>query len=237
MKTKILGLLAMGLLAESLAANAQTVTYDFTGVITSAAYSSELGTTISGTYTFTYNNTDTITGTRTSFAISSSGTPGFGVFASDIGGISSLPIPYDDPSGASNVTWDGTGLVAYQYAEAYPASSYLVITGHTPSPFNAAGNPVNLLSMGATAFGGEAAGAPFGDLGDTGFGPPAGGIPLLPTGTILANVGIYDVQYTIKTLTLAAPEIDPVSAASGLALLLGSLVALRARHPSNRVVT
>ena len=58
---------------------------------------------------------------------------------------------------------------------------------------------------------------------------------------------IYDLVHTgdeasqassdragVWTSHLAAPEIDPASAASGLTLLLGSLLVLRGRHLSNR---
>jgi hypothetical protein len=49
-----------------------------------------------------------------------------------------------------------------------------------------------------------------------------------PVSDIFHN-GNFGVQYEITSLTLA-PEIDPTSAASGLTLLLGTLVVLRGRR-------
>ena len=58
-------LMALALLAGPMATNADSVTFDFTGVVTTVATgpSSFLGTAVTGTFTFTYTSADTITGT------------------------------------------------------------------------------------------------------------------------------------------------------------------------------
>jgi hypothetical protein len=60
--------------------------------------------------------------------------------------------------------------------------------------------------------------------------PSGGGISKILIGG--QNVGEYmsTIQYTSAPNTFGAPEIDPTSAASGLTLLLGSLLVLRGRR-------
>ncbi|HME39925.1 MAG TPA: hypothetical protein VKG63_13305 [Steroidobacteraceae bacterium] len=160
-------LVAMALLAgPGIASAADAVTYNFTGVVTSGP--ATIGGAVTGTFTFMYNGSSTITGTvgsSSSWEIQADGQPYtayYSVFSSVVTGSgryeSSPDCPPDDRDCHSYVNWYGTGLSAYEAILAYPTYSYLNITGSTPSPFKSPGYAVNLLSMGASANGGYAVG-------------------------------------------------------------------------------
>lgn len=223
MTGKRLGLLAVALLAGPIAANAdESVTYDFTGVVTSETGNpGMIGDAITGTFTFTYDNRDTDAGTIGSSSPWSVVSNGAGipqntaVFATAVsGGYRSMPIPLMDPDGQAGVTSGGKAFYAYEYAAAYPSSSYLYIKGATP--YNAEGLPV--LSKGETAVGGFSLGgnSPIGVMFP-------GGVP----------DGGFAVQYNITSLT-RVPEIDSASAATCLTLLLGSLLVVGSRRAFNQ---
>ena len=72
-------LMALALLAGPVIASAaDAVIYNFTGVITSSTQSTLIGAAVHGSYTFTYNSADIITGTvgsSSSWEIQESPTP------------------------------------------------------------------------------------------------------------------------------------------------------------------
>jgi hypothetical protein len=180
-----------------------------------------VGEAINGTFTITYDNMDTAAGTIGSssrWSVSSgAGIPeNTAVFATAVsGGYRSMPVPPMDPGGRASVTGGGNAFYAYEYAAAYPTSSYLYIKGGTP--YNAEGLPV--LSKGETAVGGFSLGgnSPIGVIFP-------GGVP----------DGGFAVQYNITSLT-QVPEIDSASAATCLTLLLGNLIVVGSRRAFNRV--
>ena len=199
-------LMALALLAGPMATNADSVTYDFTGVVTTVATgpSSFLGTAVTGTFTFTYTSADTITGTVGSsspWGIQASGQPDYippPVFASSVTSttglfsFTSLPIPPQDPNGVSFVNGSGSTFSAGEYESAYPASSYFDIAGGIA--YDAAGYPV--LSTGASAVGGFY----------------SGGDPVGVGGPGKCVGGLLCLEYTVTSLTLAAgpPHVSPV---------------------------
>jgi hypothetical protein len=117
---------ALSLLLGSIAVNAQTATYAFTGVVTNSNWATlPIGRYVTGTYTFNYNTADTTIGIAT-WAIGSTGFPYNPVFASsvNIGGSTvylSSPTGFAiDPDNSSVVTGNGNSL--FSASESLPAS-------------------------------------------------------------------------------------------------------------------
>ena len=218
MKNRTLGLVALGFTAVSMgaaprAAIAQALTYDFIGIVTSSdAASVADGSTITGTYTIDLANADpyasdnSIQNTQPWIRAVIDGEPqGGGAFSTYV------------PSGtvfSSSATDD-----SFSYVSAAPTyGDYSQVTGG--SFFYGAFD--NLPTGSASGF------------YLTGTAPfTSSGSPLLAgttTGTGYIDIGSTQVDYTIKSLVAAAPEINPASAASALTLLLGALAVMRGRR-------
>lgn len=215
MKNRTLGLVALGLTAVSMgvaprAADATEVIYDFIGTVTSSdAASVAAGTTITGTYTINLANADpyasdnSIQNNQPWIRAVIDGEPQGG--------------PTYVPSGTvfSSTATDGS----FSYASAAPShGNYSQVTGG--SFFYDAFD--NVPTGSASGF----------DL--TGSAPfTSGGSPIFAgatTGTGYIDIGASQVDYSIKSLVAAAPEINPASAASGLTLLFGALAVMCGRR-------
>jgi hypothetical protein len=159
---------ALALLLGSMAANAQTVTYAFTGVVTSSAFANfTVGEYVTGTYTFNYDSADQVIGhvpgpTIGPWAIGSTGVPYNPVLASvvKIGGFtysSSTTAPPSDPDDSSIVTGNGTStLSAAEATPAFNLASFFTIVETDVTrlgPYTSAGLPVT-LSASQSGYGG-----------------------------------------------------------------------------------
>jgi hypothetical protein len=130
---------ALALLLGSIAANAQTATYAFTGVVTSSRIPHlTVGEYVTGTYTFNYNSADTTIGNFSAslrtWAIGSTGFPYNPVFACsvNIGGSTvylSSPTGFAiDPDNSSIVTDNGnSSLSASESLPASDSSSFFAV--------------------------------------------------------------------------------------------------------------
>jgi hypothetical protein len=153
---------AMALLVASIAANAQTVTYAFTGVVTSSTNAAiPVQAYVTGTYTFNYNSSDQIIGrlpgppTIGAWAIGSTGVPYNPVFSSTVrvGAFtysSSGTAPPSDPDDSSVVTGNGfSTLSASEATPAFDTGSFFTIVennGNLRAPYSDTGHPVTLTA-------------------------------------------------------------------------------------------
>jgi len=204
-------------------ANSQAVTYDFTGAITAGygIYAGASGSTISGTYTI-----DLAAGNPSS----SYGTYGSSSFwyVQNFGGP-----PYGTPSVNSLVFADSlttSGGITYSVTTPGTAGSYSAVYG-TGSSYQGANDAYsssnayieNDLLLGS---GGDSNGLPT-------FSPSSNNIGYfynVANGDVIGEFA-YNIQsFSAAPTTMAAPEIDPSSAASGLTLLLGGVMVLRGRR-------
>jgi hypothetical protein len=165
----------LALLVAPIAANAQTVTYAFTGVVTSSTDAGRpVGKYVTGTYTFNYNAADRIIGilpgppTIGSWAIGSTGVPYNPVFSSTVrvDGFtysSNGTAPPSDPDDSSVVTGNGfSTLSASEATPAFDMGSFFTIVennGNLHGPYSDTGHPVTLTAS-RSGFGGFA----FGDV-------------------------------------------------------------------------
>jgi hypothetical protein len=209
MHVKILGLLAVGLLAGPLAANAQAVTYDFSAGTFGNQGSGSIGE-VYGTFTFDFSQANR---------------------ALTVGTVGSQVTPWSVTSTAGPLftmnVWSAT-------------TGRLIYSGGSPETSEIDGNPTE--GRGYTGFGAGESNSHGRSSITMFYEPPSpgflsNGLPLTTdlvetTGQIVTSTANFDFQ--LNGLT-RAPEIDPSSAAGGLTLLLGSLVALRGRRPPNRV--
>jgi hypothetical protein len=243
--------MALALLLGSVAANSQSVTFDFTGRVADATYADAPtavlipdGTLVMGSFTFTYDplisGDGTVSGTIGSsspqgwLATMPEVEPGFDLFSStvqvvgfstsyrsgntgigssQIGGGSTTGLPtnpcggfsgFGQPSGSLNgCEMSGAGSVG--------TDSWVILV---PKP-----GTVDFLSNGLPNISNI-------DFGSGEFVYYTRG----PTSDIFGG-GASGVQYEITSMSLAVPEIDSASAASGLTLLLGGLLVLRGRRP------
>lgn len=240
---------ALAFLLGSMAANAQSVTFDFSGRVADATYPNPAtavlipdGTLVTGSFTFTYDplisGDGTVSGTIGSsspqgWSATMPGVgPGFDLFSSTV---QVVGFSTSFSTGAINT---GSG------------SSHISGGSTTGLPGNPGGGPgfepsgsLNGFEMnGSGLFGTESwitlASAPgtnaFLSNGLPNVANISGSFGMFETYThgpvsdIFAN-GNSGVQYEITSIT-RAPEIDPTSAASGFALLLGALLVVFGRR-------
>jgi hypothetical protein len=241
--------MALAMLLGSLVANAQSATFDFTGRVADATYPDPStaviipdGTLVTGSFTFTYSplmsGTGTVSGTIGSsspqgwLATMPGVGPGYNLF-SDTVQVVGFSTSYS--TGAIN-----TGFGSSQIS----GGSTTGLSG------NPGGGPGSESSGSLNGFEMNGSGS-FGTESWISLNPSSGTVAFLnnglpnipdisgsfgmfetytngPVSDIFHN-GNYGVQYEITSIT-RAPEIDPISAASGLTLLLGILVVLSARR-------
>ena len=218
MKNRTLGLVALALTAASMgaaprAANADAITFDFIGTVTSSGAASVAdGTTITGTYTINLANADP--------SASDNSIQNFQPWIRAV-------IDGEPQGGSPSSTYVPSGTVfsstaadgSFSYASAAPPhGDFSQVTGG--SFFYGAFD--NLPTGSASGF----------NL--TGTAPfTASGLPLFAgttTGTGYIDVGGTQVDYSLKSLVAAAPEINPASTVSGLTLLFGALAIMRGRR-------
>jgi hypothetical protein len=166
---KVALLLTVGIVSAPVAANANSVTYDFTGAVTAATgiYSSvALGTAITGTYTFDYANATETTGTAgisSTWNVRADGGAQFGlpsimgpVFSStvNIGSLSySSAMPTTESSDTSSVANGGRKFeLSAQEGQFSPTggfatASYLTLVNLHASPFDSEGLPIFVAGM------------------------------------------------------------------------------------------
>jgi hypothetical protein len=160
MDVRLKWLAAFALLLGSMAVNAQTATYTFTGVVTSSELggSVAVGDYVTGTYTFNYNSADQLIGhvpgpTIGPWAIGSTGVPYNPVFASvvKIGAFtytSETTAPPSDPDDSSIVTSNGASTFAASEATpAFDTSSFFSVVETDVArfaPYTGSGLPVTL---------------------------------------------------------------------------------------------
>jgi hypothetical protein len=216
-------LLTTVLAGAPMAADAQAVTLDFSGTVTSSTNVPSVltGMTITGSYTIDLANGNPYSGSGSVnyfapwvYAVSPSpdGNP-LGsayvepgpVFAStaNVGSFNFASLASPLFPNASEVTGSDQGADYFAFETASPNSQF-----SSSSSFEVTGNPAY-----------SAAGTPLFGQGSTG------------TGDIVINVnGVQSViDYNIKSIA-AAPEMDPASVTSALTLLFGGLAVLRGRR-------
>jgi hypothetical protein len=215
-----------------MAVQAQAVTYDFTGIITSSDFASvSTGMTISGTYTFNLGNADLSSDGFSDNSISDNGQPWIrGVsnqFSPVFNGrvfsatetIGALSFGASPPStfGSMSQLTGGDGFYSgtdYEYSssKSYTESALDLSNDANPSfPFTLTGLPSLIAGTSAT-----------GSLSFAQIVSSAGGAEI----QLGAQIG-----YSISSLkAVAAPEIDPALATSAIALILGGLAVLRGRR-------
>jgi len=241
--------MALALLLGSVAANAQSVTLDFTGRVADATYQNPAtavlipdGSLVTGSFTFSYepltSGGGTVTGT-----IGSSSPQGWLATMPGVGPASLLFSSTVQVVGFS--TSYSTGAINTGFG-----SSQISGGSTTGLPGNPGGGPGFENSGSLNGFEMNGSGS-FGTLSWISLNPSGGAVAFLSNG--LPNIsdisgsegefetytngpvsdifhnGNYGVQYEITSLTVA-PEIDPTSAFSGLTLLLGILVVLCGRR-------
>jgi hypothetical protein len=220
-------LLTNVLAAAPMAANAQAVTFDFSGTVTSGTNvpSDLTGMTITGSYTIDLANGNPYAGSGSVnnfapwvYAVSNSADgnplgsayvePG-PVFASsaNVGSFGFVSLASPLFLNASEVTGSDQGTSYFAFETASPNSVF-----SSSSSFQITGNPAY-----------SAAGTPLFGQGSTG------------TGDFVVSVdGVQSViDYNIKSIT-AAPEMDPASVTSALTLLFGGLAVLHGRRRQSK---
>lgn len=220
-RTSIAASISLLALASAVA-QADPVTFDFTGLVTGVdGFNGQvsLSETVTGTLTFNVVSADLVPG---SGPIGSNNWAVFrvpvgptflmsaqvGSFSYDSAGI------YPDSIGAAAAT-SSTSYNVYSAGEGhlwFESTITLQTPYGSPLPWDSNGLPVPTNTFDAGS------GGQFSD------------------GTTAEGGGVVEFQFTSISLPpAAAPEIDPADAASGLTLLLGSLLVLRGRRPSKRV--
>jgi hypothetical protein len=221
---KLAWLVTGALVVAPIAANAQAVTYDFTGTVTQAIgmYSSvPVGATVTGTYTFSLSSA------IPSEVFGSVGSSVFEVYANQIN------------DGATPAVFSSTAKVnGFSFASLPPnVSAYASHSSVANDPFSPSYYASETVCVTAT----NCSGSQFGASGAMTSGLPAlspaslasGGV----TGEFFSNStpipSSNQVAFKITSMVsapTAAPEIDAASAASGLTLLLGGLLVLGGRR-------
>jgi hypothetical protein len=217
-------LLTASLAAAPMAADAQSVTLDFIGTVTSSSNAPSVlsGMTITGTYTIDLANGNPYAGSGTVnnfapwvYAVSNSADgnplgshyvePGavFGSTAS-VGSFTFASAASPPFSNGSEVTGSNQGGTFFAFETASPTSSF-----SGSSSIDISGNPA------------------YSSTGIPMFGPGSSG-----SGDIIVDVGGVQsvIDYNIKSIATAAPEMDTASLTSALTLLFGALAVLRGRR-------
>jgi hypothetical protein len=230
MNTKIVGLLAAGLLVGPMAAEAQAVTYYFTGVVTSSNDSAAgVGTKVTGDYTFNFAaaNPD-------SQPTSPSGTAPWIIYNDGQEGSPEANNIFSTTATAGSLSYSSGETPGYipgagelgGYGGAGPGYFYMSETDYPVvcSAPGACGYVEMSSSMGIT---------------DPGHQMPytVAGLPILSwdsvaTGTFTNAYG-DTVDYRITSL-VAAPELDCSRMAAALTLLIGGVLVLKGRGRLNQ---
>ena len=249
MNTLIRCAVALALLSGAIAANAQSVTFDFSGRVADATYADPStatiipdGTIVTGSFTFTYApllaGTGTLSGTigassPSGWTATNPGVgPGVELFSSTVQ-VVGFSTSYS--TGAIN-TGSGSSLIS--------GGSTTGLSGNPGGGpgFEPAGS-LNGFEVNGSGLTGTESWITLGSSpGTNAF--LSNGLPNLanlagsfgefetytdgPVSDIFAR-GAFGVQYEITSIT-RAPEIDPTSAASGITLLLGALMILYGRR-------
>jgi hypothetical protein len=229
-------------------ANAQSVTFEFTGRVADATYQDPAtavlipdGTLVTGSFTLSYE--PLVSGGTVFGTIGSSSPQGWLATMPEVGPGSDLFSSTVQVVGFS--TSYSTGAINTGFG-----SSQISGGSTTGLPGNPGGGPGFELSGSLNGFEMNGSGS-FGTESWISLNPNAGTVAFLSNGLPnISNIsgsegefetytngpvsdifhnGNYGVQYEITSLTVA-PEIDPTSAASGLTLLLGILVVLCGRR-------
>jgi len=216
MNIKVLGLLTAILLAAPMAAGAQPVVYDYTGVVTSyfAGTSQGLapvpvGTQVSGTFTFDYSQ-----GVPEGGGAPGSpqwnlwdGNPGTPLFATTFRAGRDVYSTDNSLAGMSNASGSSVGLHSFSGQEEWykgqevGGSEFVIVNSH--GAYNAEGLPIFAGAQSAT-----------------------GRVSL----SLSSSADTSFIDFNVTSLTLA-PEIDPAFAAGALTLLLSGLaMAMGARR-------
>jgi hypothetical protein len=226
MSKTILGLIAT---LAATAANAQSVTYDFTGVVTSSDFGSvATGMTVKGSYTIDLGNAD-LSGDGMS-----DNTIGYlGPWLRGVAGGTAYSMPV--PSGTVFSSTLSAGAFNYASSGPSPFGSDSYIAG-APGYYTADDREYTRGGIWFTDSSFMLNGAMPYDLN---------GLPLFSSGIATGSFGYEryvstaavpynqgpQFNYAIKSVTrLAAPEIDPISAGSSLTLILGAMAVLRGRR-------
>jgi hypothetical protein len=213
MNIKVLGLLTGILLAGPMAAGAQPVVYDYTGVVTSSVlYNSgaasgpftpvPIGTQVSGTYTLDYSQGQPNGGGKVGSPQWGlyDGTPGSLLFGTTFRAGQVVYSTDNSLPGMSNVS--GTSVGPTHFFEAQEAwykgqqdegSQFVIVNSH--GAYDAEGLPIFAGAQSAT--------------GNVSF-------------SLSTNAESAVIDFNLRSLTLA-PEIDPASAAGALTLLLSGI--------------
>ncbi len=216
-------LFAIFLAAAPITADAQAITFDFSGIVTSSTNAPSVlsGMTITGSYTIDLANGNPYAG---------SGSVNY--FAPWVYAVSQSPD--GNPLGAAYVepgpVFASTATVgSFNYASVasplFPNASEVTGSDQGGSYFAFETASPNSLFTGSSSF--EITGNPaYSPTGSPLFGPGSEG-----TGDIVVDVGGRQsvIDYNIKSIA-AAPEMDPASIASALTLLLGGLAVIRGRR-------
>jgi hypothetical protein len=249
MKTITRSAVALALLLGSVAANAQSVTFDFSGRVVDATYPNPAtatlipdGTLVTGSFTFTYDPLMS----------------GNGTLSGTIGSPSPQGWSATNPGVGAGVDLFSSSVQVVGFSTSYSTGAINTGSGSSSisggSTTGLGGNPgggpgfepslsLNGFEMnGSGLFGTESWITLASSPGTNAF--LSNGLPDLanlggsfgefetytngPVSDIFAN-GNSGVQYEITSIT-RAPEIDPTSAASGLTLFLGALVVLFGRR-------
>jgi hypothetical protein len=226
------GFLAVAALTASAAANAQVVTFDFTGTVTSSDLGwITSGTVVSGTYTINFGDTDLdLSNNAIGQPNWSRGVEGGAAYSSnneppETSAVFSSSVTMGSPSTATT-TFTNSGLSAFGNSSGVAGGSpfYLGDVRDYTSATSYLDSSITLIDL-TDPFGGS-------------------GLPLiLPTTTATGEIAIgsstpgssapnvQQIDYSITSLSrVSAPEINPASAASGLTLLLGGLAVLRGKR-------
>jgi hypothetical protein len=221
-------LLTAAVAGVPMAADAQSETFDFSGIVTSSSNAPSVldGMTITGTYTIDLTNGNPYSGSGSvnyfapwTYAVSPSPDgnplgsayvePG-AVFAStaNVGTFSYASVASPLFPNGSEVTGADQGGAYLAYETSTPKSSF-----SSSSSFEITGGPAYSPN-----------GMPLFGQGSTGMGD------------VIIDVGGVQsvVDYSIKSIT-AAPEMDPASVTSALTLLLGGLAVIRGRRRESRL--
>jgi hypothetical protein len=215
-----------------LAAYAQTEVLDFTGLVTSASPGVAVGTAVSGTYDFSLNPTVY---------------NGYGGQVTGSVGSKSTPWSVTLDEFQSSAVYSSTVQVAggpnYVSDEWLYGTSTVSGSGHTLQGSESTGNDGNFNQSSITL-----------DPRGTSSAFLADGLPNVKSISLSGSTGMFQtrflngnldgdtittVDYKLTSLTEVsgptsnkAPEIDPAAAASGLALLIGSVLVLCGRKAS-----
>jgi hypothetical protein len=244
MRRRILVLLAVGLISGPIVATAQPITVDFTGSIittagngTPSGFYAGLSGGVSGTYTFNYSNANPSysSGIVGSASLWRSVSYGAAVFTTTVVGTSSTDsgLSFRDGEQAPNpvatisdVNANSAGFPSTQIGSGLGSGLNLVFgAGNTVE-----GSDPSVTTTDSYLFV-ASSNLPFTAWDSKGI-PNATGT--LAWGAIYLSTADSEMLFRINGFTVApvtrVPEIDPASVASGLTLLLGSLVVLRGRR-------